>query len=397
MIKIAGGVYREVCQHPHWDALFGSGLRALAALSNLSPGAELHTYASQSWRDDLIASAGSFRLDAVVYPSLEEIAFHYLHPLARVTIEPQIQRRAPAFTVEGDIVLRFGFVEGDAIVHARAAVYDPQTGTAPPRFRDNGSTANRLAVVLNEWEAELAAGVGGEAAGSAVLEREQAEVVIIKMGPRGAMVHRVGERPVLVPPYRAERVFKIGSGDVFSAAFAYYWAERGLDPVSAADAASRSAAHYVAGPGLPLPDVDQLKVGPAMIARDRPRKVYLAGPFFTLAQRWLVEETLDCLQRLDLEVFSPLHEVGAGGEALSIAPADLAGLGECGVVLALLDGIDLGTVFETGHATASGKRVVGLAERVEAYQLTILEGTGAQIASDFTTALYMAAWAAWEV
>ena len=111
----------------------------------------------------------------------------------------------------------------------------------------------------------------------------------------------------------------------------------------------------------------------------------------------LVEETLDCLQRLDLEVFSPLHEVGAGGEALSIAPADLAGLGECGVVLALLDGIDLGTVFETGHATASGKRVVGLAERVEAYQLTMLEGTGAQIASDFTTALYMAAWAAWEV
>ena len=81
---------------------------------------------------------------------------------------------------------------------------------------------------------------------------------------------------------------------------------------------------------------------------------------------------------------------------MRIAPADLAGLNECGVVLALLDGIDPGTMFEIGYATATSKRIVGLAERVESYQLTMLEGTGAKITRDFTTALYMAAWEAWE-
>ena len=395
-MKIVGGTYREVCQHPRWNALFGSGLRAAAALSKLSPGTELHTYGPETWREDITASAGAFRLNAVVHPSPDEITFHYFHPLSRVMIQPPHRQTAAAFTVEGDVVLRFGFLEGDAIVHARAAVYDPQTGVAPPRFRDNGSAVDRLAVVLNEWEAELATGVRGEAAGPAMLEREEVEVAIIKLGPRGAMVHQAGKAPVLVPPYRTEKVFKIGSGDVFSAAFAHYWAERGLDPVSAADAASRSAAHFVSGPNLPLPDVDGLKVGPPMIAGSSSRKVYLAGPFFHLSQRWLIDETLDCLERLDLEVFSPLHEVGTGGGATRIATADLAGLNECGVVLALLDGIDPGTVFETGHATATGKRIVGLAERVEPYQLTMLEGTGARITRDFTTALYMAAWEAWE-
>lgn len=395
-MKIAGGSYREVCQHPQWDALFGSGLRAAAALSSLSPGTELYTYGPETWRNDIAASAGAFSFNAFVHPSPDEIAFHYFHPLSRVMILPQQRQSAPTFVVEGDVVLRFGFLEGDAIVHARAAIYDPQTGAEPPRFRDNGSTVDRLAVVLNEWEAELATGVGGHASGPALLEREEAEVAIIKSGPRGAMVHQVGRPPVLVPPYRTEKVFKIGSGDIFSAAFAYYWAERGFDPVSAADAASRSASHFVSGPNLPLPDVDGLKVGPPMIAGASPRKVYLAGPFFHLSQRWLIDETLDCLERLDLEVFSPLHDVGAGGGARRIAPADLAGLSECGVVLALLDGIDTGTVFETGHATAMGKRIVGLAERVEPYQLTMLEGTGARITRDFTTALYMAAWEAWE-
>ena len=61
-MKIVGGTYREVCQHPHWDALFGSGLRAAAALSNLSPGTELHTYGPEAWREDITASAAACRL-----------------------------------------------------------------------------------------------------------------------------------------------------------------------------------------------------------------------------------------------------------------------------------------------------------------------------------------------
>jgi len=43
-MDIAGGLYRERCYIPKWDALFGSGGRAAAAISILSPGGILHTY-----------------------------------------------------------------------------------------------------------------------------------------------------------------------------------------------------------------------------------------------------------------------------------------------------------------------------------------------------------------
>lgn len=100
--------------------------------------------------------------------------------------------------------------------------------------------------------------------------------------------------------------------------------------------------------------------------------------------------------RLDVPVFSPLHEVGTGGSAAEIASADLDGLQQCGAVLALLDGIDPGTVFEVGYARATGKNVVGLAEHLPDYQRTMFEGTHCRLTSDFTTALYMTAWDAWE-
>ena len=43
-MEIAGGVYRELCCIPKWDAIFGSGGRAAAAVASLSPDSVLHTY-----------------------------------------------------------------------------------------------------------------------------------------------------------------------------------------------------------------------------------------------------------------------------------------------------------------------------------------------------------------
>ncbi len=162
-------------------------------MSDLCPIIELHTYGPETWREDITASASAFHLNVVVHPSPDEITFHYFHPMSRVVIQPRQRQSATVFAVEGDVILRFGFLEGDSVVHAHAAVYDPQTGVAPPRFRENGSTVDRLAVVLNEWEAELATGAVGRAAGQAILEREEAEVAIIKSGPRGAMVYQAGK------------------------------------------------------------------------------------------------------------------------------------------------------------------------------------------------------------
>ena len=41
-------------------------------------------------------------------------------------------------------------------------------------------------------------------------------------------------------------------------------------------------------------------------------KVYLAGPFFSMGQRWLVDEARRCLGELGMDVFSPFHDIGPG-------------------------------------------------------------------------------------
>ena len=44
MIHVTGGTYLEFCSEPHWNELFGSGLRGAAAVSSLSEDVLLSTY-----------------------------------------------------------------------------------------------------------------------------------------------------------------------------------------------------------------------------------------------------------------------------------------------------------------------------------------------------------------
>ena len=389
---VAGGSYLEICEIPRWRRLFGSGGRAAAAVGQLSPGSSLHTYAFAGWARDVESSMHACGVTATVMPIAEEISFGYFHALSPATLRPGVPTRHPALSVDGRVVLRFSFVEGDAVVSAERAVHDPQGDDVVP-FRANGSRAEALAVVLNEGEAEGATGEEGPAAGEAVLALHAADVVVVKRGCSGATVHRPGRDPVAVPAYRSARVFKIGSGDVFSAAFAHHWGERGLDAAAAADLASRAVHHFVDTRSLPLPAAADLADQALAPVGGEPGRVYLAAPFFHIAQRWLVEEARDRLHALGASVFSPLHDVGTGGGAVALATADLAGLDGCQAVLALLDGADPGSIFEVGHARARGIPVVVLAERLDEHHLTMLAGTGCEVVDDFASALYRVVWA----
>ncbi|MBX5146676.1 PfkB family carbohydrate kinase [Rhizobium lentis] len=394
-MDIVGGVYREKCAYPAWDRLFGSGLRAAGAVSGLSNGSRLHTYAPVDWIDAVRSSAAAFGVSADVTPSEEEIEFSYFHPMSRAVLSPSHPKEMPPISVVGDAVLRFGLVEGTAVVRGRRVVFDPQTGSGVERFGANGSTAGELALVLNGWEAEQATGLPALEAGTELLKSHGAAVVITKLGPEGARVFIQGQETVTVPSYMSDRVFKIGSGDVFSAIFALHWAERGVEAPLAADLASRSVAHFVNGHRLPVPIPEEMEHGKAIHAKASPGRVYLAGPFFTLSQRWFIEETRNALFGLDLDVFSPLHDAGTGRPAVSLADADLRGLDGSAVVLALIDGHDPGTIFEVGHARKANIPVILVAERFDGYHRTMFEGTGCHIEDDYTTALYRTAWTAW--
>ncbi|WP_299819176.1 PfkB family carbohydrate kinase [uncultured Roseibium sp.] len=276
------------------------------------------------------------------------------------------------------------------MVDAKRAVFDPQNADEVLRFRENGSQAEALAIVLNEVELKLAMGDAGEEAARGLIQHSRASVVVIKRGPLGATVVTDG-LAAHVPAYAANSIFKIGSGDVFSAIFAQRWGEENKDPVVAADTASRAVASYVETRNTQV-NLSALTTILPRPAPDLASKIYLAGPFFTLAQRWMVEEARMCLMSLGANVFSPIHDVGSHGDAEYIAKRDLDGLEQCSVVLALLDGEDAGTLFEVGHARRHGIPVVALAETPRPESLTMLQGTGCKIVSDFSTAIYEAIW-----
>ena len=165
--------------------------------------------------------------------------------------------------------------------------------------------------------------------------------------------------------------------------------------------ASRATAHYCETRTLPLPRSlararAQRELKPiSPRERGHRRLVYLAGPFFTLSQRWIIDEARAVLQGRHLNVFSPFHDVGHG-LAGDVVPLDLKSLDRADVVYAVIDGVDCGTVFEVGYARAKRIPVVAFVENESPETLKMLEGSGCMIEKDFTTSLYKTVWAALE-
>lgn len=390
-IVVVGGYYVERCVVPDVDARFGSGGRAALALAGSGRRVRWHYYCPAA------EQAGATR--TVAHPQLEHapahcdsiVSFRYTHPLARPEYLPVPLPKAPPIAVEGPCVLRFGLMEGTGVVCAETCVYDPQGD--PTAFAANGSRADRLAVVLNTDETLALARAPDEAGAVARLFEDPAlAVLVVKAGVEGCRVYEGARLIAHVPPYRSERVYKIGTGDVFSAAFAENWILEKCPAAKAADAASRCVAHY-AQTRMPIVRADQATAA-VPVASGSGGLVYLAGPFFATHELWLVEEAYRALRELGIDAFSPYHAVGLGAPS-QVVPADLEALDRSTAVLALLDGGDPGTLFEVGYATRAGLPVVALAQSVKRSDLTMLLGSpNCQVVDDFATALYHVAWAA---
>lgn len=392
MTTVVGGVYVEHCVEPFWSDVYGSAGRAAAAISGAGT-VTLVTYRAAPIADGLenLSRVYSLNVDGPEVP--EQVSFGYMHSLSvpRIVPRPDAIKRHDSLNVEDDVVLRFGMLEGDAVVRAGRAVYDPQSAFSPEAFSANGSTADELALILNRLEAKKLTGEAEPSRAIARLfEREGAAVIVLKMGGHGALV-ATRDGVSSVPAYRSERVFKIGSGDVFSAAFALFWGREGRSALQAADLASRATSYYCGTRALPIPSADELlamSLDPVIPGDGR---VYLAAPFFDLGQRWIVEEARSLLLDMGVDVFSPLHDVGSGPGHI-VAPKDIAGLERADAVLALLNGADVGTVFEVGYAVARGLPVVALAQNMRREDLKMVEGTGGYVVEDLVSAIYHTVW-----
>ncbi len=379
-MHIAGGLYKETCLVPDWNAEYGSGGRAAAAVAGLSPVTVLHAYApafGSSGQDALERLGVELRLQ----PSSHGIAFAYFHPLSTPHIEPHrsgIVWHAP-IDLSGEAVLRFGFLEGEAIVQANRAVYDPQTSINPAAFGENGSCADELALVLNEAEARALSGRSDvREAAIALLDSGGAHVVVVKGGARGALVMERGGATAEVPAYRSERVFKIGTGDVFSSVFALEWAERKQPAPLAASRASLSVAAYCASGILPLTTDAQTPREP--VGLEQTPVVLLDGAVDTIGRRFVMEEARSSLLELGARVVCPALDGASMIDPVSITSALVIGEGLLSDLSPRLDGLEstgipivlFDELHATGVQTQDGRRVI----------------------DDFTSAIYFALWAA---
>lgn len=386
-LSIVGGIYHERCIWPDWNQVYGSAGRASIAAVGHVDSISLTSY--QHSNTDLLRPLAELERVEILAPETgPEISFRYIHSLSPPVIKPAptILTRRPSLKVDGVAVLRLGMLEGDAIITAERCVYDPQSAFKPEPFSANGSKAKHLAIVGNRKEIIAMAGGGSDWKAAASTLLNDAEVVVVKLGVGGARVFEKS-RTTQIPAYQTGEIFSVGSGDVFGAIFAAQWASRAVDPVTAANAASRAVAEYVHTMSLPVPQT--LGELPEAVAVDG--LVYLAGPFFNIGQRWLIDEARRALKELGLKVFSPIHD-GGGGPGEKVGPADLEALEKCDRVFAVLDGMDSGTLFEVGWARAKKRPVYALAQSASEEDLKMVVGSECRVFVDLVTALHHTAW-----
>lgn len=387
-MQIAGGTYLETCREPPTETMGGSGLRAAAALQQVCAELTLKSAIDPELRDQAEAMATGLGVDVEWTDRSEPVAFDYWTPLSAPTVRGPSANASPLH-ITGAAGLVFGMIEAATEAEVERLVFDPQQPKDLGQPDLSRIKAQQLAVVANSAETRAMTGETDlVAAAKRLLETTSAEVVVTKRAARGSLVTTANAQ-VEVGLWPTSQVWPIGSGDVFAAGFSWAWAQEQMDPVDAARVGSHLASLWC-GQKRWQPDPDNFKIpNGEFVPHDG--QVYLAGPFFTLSQRWLIELARDSLTGLGGDVFSPLHDVGLGTD--EVAKKDLDGLDSCTSVLALLDEVDAGVMFESGWACRSDIPVIVYTEHTEDDQLKMLRGSGVEVHDDLSSAIYRALWA----
>ncbi|MFN4249836.1 PfkB family carbohydrate kinase [Deinococcus sp.] len=399
VLAVVGGVYRETCEFPIWDSVFGSAGRAAALLAHHHP-LTLHSVTSPGFSERLayLLRGTTHRATLKFTPAEQGVTFEYLHALGSPTYYPDPAPQRPRLTVEADNILKFGALEFDTVTRCRRLVYDPQNSHPEPHDA-GGASADQVVYVLNHIQARSMTGQENlQDAAVTILENPAIRAVIIKRGVFGADLFEQGQPAVQIGSYPTDGVFKIGSGDVFSAAFALFWMINDLSLPQAARFASAATAQYVETRDVRI-TLEQLTarlsaVEPFYIPEeDIPSlgRVYVAAPFFNLSQRWLVEEIVTFFEKERIPYFSPFHDVGRGSQK-SLGEQDLEALNNCRTVFGWVDDMDPGTLLELGYARRLGLNTYTYAYDVSQTHRMMFDALNCRNYGDLAAALYNAVW-----
>jgi hypothetical protein len=398
---VVGGTYSEICFEPTWENIYGSGLRAINLIleNDSSEKVDFYTCGDKKTIEPHLQYYtkiySNFNYHITFIPKSPE--FHYTYPLKTPIIFPRpdlFNRNEITIEAKGSNILAYGLIEATIKIDGDDVVYDPQSPANPLSFSSTGSKAKRLITIINLNEAQILTGFSDIASiKEFFFKKENCFALIIKMGPKGALLFESNSKsPIKIPVYRTNKIWPLGSGDVFSAFFALQWF-KGNDLKNSAFLASKATAIYCQTKDLSINEKLNHFTFPELIINEVPdARVYLAGPFFTFSERLLINEIRNNLKSLGLNVFSPLHDVGFG-TADNVVGKDISGLDESKIVFAVIDGLDSGTLFEVGYAIAQKKKVIAFVQNETEESLKMLEGTACIIENDLTTAIYKLYWA----
>lgn len=411
MISIVGGIYREICTWPRWNEAYGSAGRAALALHPLHTTVELFAEVGSRDRKKI---EDHFKVEGIAtsfFDIGQSLEFHYDTPasIPRILSTEDSEFLEHHLNVKSNVVLYYGNYTLNPRIVAEKIIYDPQTGINTEAYDASPFDAKSITICGNQTEiCALGQDDNFYAAAKKLLAEESVDVVVTKLGPQGALVFTANNES-RVYPYQVSRAranFLIGSGDIFSAFFALTWGCKGAGAGNAADEASKFVAAYSANyskENLPIAlpakeSIRRVKIGTGLEDVDEvlsSQVVYLAGPFFSLEERWLRNHALDRLEDLGLTVFSPEHAVGYGTDS-EIAKKDLLGLKRSNIVLALLNTRDLGTIFEIGWKVKQNakSKIIIYSENMEKMEETMLKSGEYEICRDFSSALYSTYWSA---
>jgi hypothetical protein len=392
MISVIGGTYREIEYDDISMEIFGSGFRCCKFLLENSCKVQYYTSGNKEVERYLNENKKVYQsFDFQLTETIELITFKYSFALDYPQILPNIRSISKTDDIivgSGDVIC-YGMMESDFKINCNKVVYDPQTAIHPKSFATIG-TATELVYIVNLSEARSISGEEEfEKIKNYFFNVEKAKALIIKNGPHGAKLF-YADNEILIPSFITDRVSKIGSGDIFTSSFGYYWMEKNLPLEDCAILASKSTASYCNAKVYVDATVFDFGYKEFKTNDITNKQIYLAAPFFTIAELILIDKIRTAFLDFGVKVFSPFHDVGFGNHE-SVAKQDLDGLKKSDIVFAVFDNLDSGTLIESGFALAIDKKIIGYHRTCSDSDLLMLR-PGIKIFDHLTSAMYQTIW-----
>ncbi|SFA57808.1 pfkB family carbohydrate kinase [Pedobacter suwonensis] len=394
MISVVGGIYREIDYDDISMEIFGSGFRCVKFLLENKCEVKFNTAGNLEVSKFLTENKKvyeNFDFNCLDYEDF--ITFKYSFALDNPTIFPNILniKKSNTISVTDENIICYGMLETDFSVKGSKVVYDPQTSIKPIKFKDIG-VAEELIYIVNLDEARsISSSEDINEIKRYFFNEEKVKAVIIKNGPYGATLYQE-ENEAQIPSFITDNVNKIGSGDIFTASFGYYWMEMGLDLEECALYASMSTALYCDKKiYINTSSTQTFSCKKFVNNKLTDRCIYLAAPIFSIAELILIDKIRNAFLGFGVKVFSPFHDIGLGDDA-TIAKKDIEGIDKSDIVFCVLDNLDSGTLVEIGYSIGNGKKMIGYHRTCYKPQLTMLNAGDVTIYNNLTTAIYHTIW-----